>query len=164
MWLWQSKFYQQNQNYADNILETLKHETNCLLDSHEAPQCFELLTLMMYIFCHNYTTVGISIGDDTRSPYMLSTGCGDNISNLLFFVSTSLSTVLLMLRDRNSCPNPKQVTHDGLESQKLSGFQWYGRSQPKRLIRFSTNRPFNLLLIRWNVILAWIRWRTFTSN
>ncbi len=77
--LWQSEAYHQNQNYAENVWETLKRGVNCLLDFTGAPPTWWLLGLLLLAQVWNHT-VDAKLGDGTRSPYMVATGRGDDIS------------------------------------------------------------------------------------
>ena len=86
--LWQCESYHQHQNLAERRWQTLKTGTNRLLNFTGAPRNFALAALIFYAFVLNHT-VDAYIGDGKRcgtmSPYMMATGCSDDISPLLCF-------------------------------------------------------------------------------
>ena len=82
--LWQSEAYHQNQNYAENVWETFKRGTNRMLDFTGAPASWWLLGLLLFAQVWNHT-VDANLGDGTRSPYIVATGCGDDISPYLCY-------------------------------------------------------------------------------
>ena len=82
--LWQSVSYHQQQIYADNICKSLKFETKYLSYSTGAVTnlCLGALVLNFLIWNH---TIDLNIADGEYSPYILATGCLDDISLLLCF-------------------------------------------------------------------------------
>ena len=100
--LWQSEADHQNQNYQENVWETLKNGCNRLLDFTNAPRSWWLLALLLYSFTWNHT-VDANLADGTRSPYMVSTGRGDDISSLLCF--RFYEPVYALVTDNSSFPS-----------------------------------------------------------
>ena len=82
--LWQSKSYHQQQNYTENVWQSLKFGTNRLLDFTGATQDVCFATLIFYAFIWNHI-VDPTLADGNHSPYTLATGCSNYISALCAF-------------------------------------------------------------------------------
>ena len=82
--LWQSEAYHQQQNFAENVWQSVKAGTNRLLDFNGAAKNLWYCAILFYIFIWNHT-VDPNIADGDHSPYTLATGRSDDISPLLCF-------------------------------------------------------------------------------
>ena len=82
--LWQSEPYHQQQNYAENVWQSLKFGTNYLLNSTGATCNVCYTALIFYPFIWNHTD-DPNLADGSHSPYTLATGHLDDISALCVF-------------------------------------------------------------------------------
>ena len=115
--LWQSESYHQHQNYAENVWQSLKDGTNCLLDFSGAARNLWLLGLMYYVLIWNHT-VDPNLADGTFSPYTLATGRSDDISAFTCF---RFNEPVYVLQDQEQQHFPSQ-------SKEIRG-RWVGISE-----------------------------------
>lgn len=84
IWLWQSESYHQQQNYVDNIWQSLKYGTNRLIDfTGKVSDLFFCAMVFNYFIWNHTLDPEITIGN--HLPYTFATGCSNNISPLLCF-------------------------------------------------------------------------------
>ena len=118
---------------------------------------------MLYVFCHNHT-VDVSIGDGTRSPYMISTGRDDGISNLLCFRFNEPVYCLVNSKQQKFPSEFKEVRARWVGISEVIGGPMTWKVITKKTIKFYVVPTFDLPSIYANKTLAWIRLRPLTSN